>query len=138
VTGPGYLAPSWSPDGRYIAATRTDNFGTNVVILDTKGTEILRVTNDDHSFSPVWAPTGDSIAFLHLAGQIVDLDLARLDGPIGNWTVKETVPLTQVSGLDAASRPGWFVPAADLPTPTSPTGGSGAPGSAGSGTPASP
>ena len=118
VTGPGYLAPAWSPDGRYIAATRTDNFGTNVVILNQGGAELLRVTNDDHSFSPVWSPTGDSIAFLHLAGQIVDLDLARLDGADGAWTVKETVALTQVSGLDGASRPSWFVPAADLPTAT--------------------
>jgi Tol biopolymer transport system component len=125
VTGPGYLAPSWSPDGRFIAATRTDNFGTDVVILDTKGAELLRVTNDDHSFSPVWSPSGDSIAFLHLAGQIVDLDLARLDGSNGSWTVKETVALTQVSGLDGASRPSWFVPAADLPTPTTTPAGSG-------------
>jgi len=131
VTGPGYLAPAWSPDGRFIAATRTDNFGTDIVILDTKGNELLRVTNDDHSFSPVWSPTGDSIAFLHLAGQIVDLDLARLDGGNGNWTVKETVPLTQVSGLDGASRPSWFVPASELPppTPVPSAAGSGAAGS---------
>ena len=118
LTGPGYLAPAWSPDGSYVAATSTDNFGTDVVILDMKGNEVLRVTSDGHSFSPVWSPTGDSIAFLHLAGQIVDLDLARLDGANGNWTVKETVPLTQVSGLDGASRPSWFVPASDLPAPT--------------------
>jgi Tol biopolymer transport system component len=134
LTGPGYLAPAWSPDGRYVAATSTDNFGTDVVILDLKGNEILRVTDDAHSFSPVWSPTGDSIAFLHLAGQIVDLDLARLDGTSGNWTVKETVPLTQVSGLDGASRPGWFVPASDLPAPTpvpsAATGGSAPAGSA--------
>jgi Tol biopolymer transport system component len=118
LTGPGYLAPAWSPDGRYVAATKTDSFGTDIVILDMKGAEVLRVTSDSHSFSPVWSPTGDSIAFLHLAGQIVDLDLARLDGSNGNWTVKETVPLTQVSGLDGASRPSWFVAASDLPPPT--------------------
>jgi dipeptidyl aminopeptidase/acylaminoacyl peptidase len=135
LTGPGYLAPAWSPDGRYVAATSSDNFGTDVVILDLKGSEILRVTDDAHSFSPVWSPTGDSIAFLHLAGQIVDLDLARLDGSSGNWTVKETVPLTQVSGLDGASRPGWFVPASDLPAqtpaPSAATGGSAPAGSDG-------
>ena len=34
MTGPGYLEPSCSPDGRYIAATRTNAFGTDVVILD--------------------------------------------------------------------------------------------------------
>ena len=133
ITGPGYLAPAWSPDGRFIAATRTDNFGTDIVILDTKGAELLRVTNDDHSFSPVWSPTGDSIAFLHLAGQIVDLDLARLDGSNGSWTVKEIVPLTQVSGLDGASRPSWFVPASDLPPATpAPSGSATGSGPAGS------
>jgi Tol biopolymer transport system component len=132
VTGPGYLAPAWSPDGRFIAATRTDNFGTDIVILDTKGNELLRVTNDDHSFSPVWAPTGDSIAFLHLAGQIVDLDLARLDGSNGNWTVKETVPLTQVSGLDGASRPSWSAATTVLPDASAPpsAGGSALPSTA--------
>jgi Tol biopolymer transport system component len=133
ITGPGYLAPAWSPDGRYIAATKTDNFGTDIVILDTKGAEVLRVTDDDHSFSPVWSPTGDSIAFLHLAGQIVDLDLARLDGAAASWTVKETVPLTQVSGLDGASRPSWFVPASDLPPAVPSPSSSGAGSSGGSG-----
>ena len=93
ITGPGYLAPSPSPDNKYIAATRTDGFGTNIVILDgTTGAELLRVTDDDGSFSPVWSPAGDSIAFLHLDGAIVDLEMVaarwrgrqldpRRDGP---------------------------------------------------------
>ena len=33
--GPGYIAPAWSPDSRYLAATKTDSFGTDVVILDS-------------------------------------------------------------------------------------------------------
>lgn len=132
ITGPGYLSPAWSPDTKYLAATKTDTFGTDIVILDgATGAEILRVTDDDASFSPVWSPAGDAIAFLHLEGTIVDLKMARLEGATGQWTVKETVALTNVSGLDAASRPGWFVPASELPEPTaapSPAGG----GSAGS------
>ena len=32
--GPGYLFPSWSPDGKYIAATKTSAYGTDVVILN--------------------------------------------------------------------------------------------------------
>ena len=66
---------------------------------------------------------------------IVDLQMAMLEGSAGSWTVGETVSLTEVSGLDAASRPGWFVPADELPSP-SPTavpsgaGSSTAPGSA--------
>jgi dipeptidyl aminopeptidase/acylaminoacyl peptidase len=135
VTGPGYLAPSPSPDLRYIAATRTDSFGTDIVVLDAAtGAELLRVTDDDSSFSPVWSPAGDAIAFLHLDGMIVDLEMATLEGPPGAWTVGERISLTEVSGLDAASRPGWFVPASELPKPSS----SAVPSGAGAASSASP
>lgn len=119
VTGPGYISPAPSPDNKYIAATRTDSFGTDVVILDaTTGAELIRVTDDDSSFSPVWSPAGDAIAFLHLDGSIVDLEMVKLEGAAGSWTIGERISLTTVSGLDAASRPGWFVPASELPEPS--------------------
>jgi Tol biopolymer transport system component len=132
LTNPGYLQPAYSPDGRYVAATRTTTLGTNVVILDgTTGEELLRVTDDDASWSPTWSPAGDGIAFLHISGQTVDLRLARLTGPPGSWTVEETIELTEVSGLDADSGPDWFIPADQLPaTPTPAT----APPSAGGST----
>ena len=121
ITTAGYLEPSYSPDGRYIAATRSSTIGTDVVILDARrGTELARVTNDGRSWAPVWSPAGDGIAFLNIDGQIVDLHLARLTGPAGDWTVEETIPLTEVSGLDAASGPDWFIPRDQLPTPTAP------------------
>ncbi len=123
VTGPGYLSPAWSPDGQFIAATRTDAFGTDVAILDGAGKEVLRVTSDSHSFSPIWSPAGDAVAFLHLEGNLVDLRMAKLDSSSGQWKVTETVDLTKVSGLDGASRPSWFIPPADLPAP-SPSAGS--------------
>jgi Tol biopolymer transport system component len=132
VTGPGYISPAWSPDSRYIPAVRTDSFGTDVVILDAKnGAEILRVTNDDHSFAPVWSPAGDAIAFLHLDGSIVDLHMVKLEGAAGSWTVGPVTPLTNVSGLDAASRPSWFVPTSELPAVTAPP----SPASSGSASP---
>jgi Periplasmic component of the Tol biopolymer transport system len=115
LTGPGYLAPAYSPDGAWIAATKTDAFGTNIAILDQAGKEVLRVTDDDHSFSPIWSPAGNAVAFLHLEGTIVDLRMATLDRSTGNWTVAATVDLTKVSGLDGASRPSWFVPPSELP-----------------------
>ena len=123
LTSAGYVQASYSPDGRYIAATRTSNLGTDVVILDANsGRELLRLTNDDRSFGPSWSPAGDGVAYLHLQGQTVDLRLARLEGTGPGWTVAETIPLTEVSGLDAASRPDWFIPSSDLPPPTpSPT-----------------
>lgn len=133
LTGPGYLSPSWSPDGRYVAATRTTSFGTDVVILDAKdGSEVLRVTTDGRSWAPVWSPLGDSIAFFDLQGGVVDLRLAQLSGSGPRWTVKETINLTENSGLDGASHPSWYVPADQLPatppptpvaTPSAPPGG---------------
>lgn len=139
VTGPGYLAPSWSPDGRYLAATKTGPFGTDVVILDARtGTELLRLTDDGRSWSPTWSPRGDAIAFLHVRGQIVDLRMVPLEGSAPNWTAGEPLDLTEVSGLDGASRPDWFIPAAELPPSPPPSEGpASAPstGAAGSPTP---
>ncbi len=118
-TTAGYLEPAYSPDGRYVAATKTTSFGSDIVILDAgSGRELMRVTNDGASWSSVWSPVGDSIAFLHLRGQIVDLKLARLDGAAPNWTVKDVIDLTETAGLDGDSRPHWFVPPDQLPTPT--------------------
>ena len=77
----------------------------------------LRLTNDGASWAPVWSPIGDAIAFLHIQGQIVDLKMVRLDGEAPNWTVKDVTDLTEVSGLDGSSRPGWFVPPDELPGP---------------------
>jgi hypothetical protein len=122
LSAPGYMQPSYSPDGRYVAATRTTALGTDVVILDARnGRQLLRLTDDGASFAPSWSPAGNGIAFLHIVGQTVDLRLAGLDGTAPAWTVKETVNLTEVSGLDASSRPDWFIPANLLPATPAPT-----------------
>lgn len=122
LTGPGYLHPAFSPDGRYIAATRTSSFGNDVVILDgSTGRELASITNDGRSWAPVWSPMGDAIAFLNIEGQIVDLRMAGLQGPGPSWTVTRTTQLTEVSGLDPASKPGWFIPPDELPVPLGPS-----------------
>jgi Tol biopolymer transport system component len=116
LTTAGYMQPSYSPDGRYVAATRTNPLGTDVVILNaSNGNELLRLTDDDASWAPSWSPAGDSIAYLHIEGQTVDLRLVKLDGSGPAWTVAATENLTEVSGLDAASRPDWYIPPALLP-----------------------
>ena len=133
LTGPGYTAPAWSRDGRFVAATKTSSFGTDVVILDgTTGTEVLRVTRDEASFSPVWSPKGDAIAFFRVTHGVVDLYLVPLTGTGPDWTAGEPLALTVSAGLDAASRPAWFIPADQLPAlPTSTPAGSPAPSAPG-------
>lgn len=128
LTTTGYMQPSISPNGRYVAATRTTTRGTDVVILDSNnGQELLRVTKDDASWAPTWSPAGDGIVFLHIVGQTVDLHLAKLEGTGPSWTVTETLSLTEVSGLDASSRPDWYIPAALLPAVPTPAPSSAAP-----------
>jgi hypothetical protein len=68
---------------------------------------------------------------------VVDLYLVPLTGTGPDWTAGDAVPLTVSAGLEAASRPMWFIPADQLPplpTPTpaaspaaSPAAGSAAP-----------
>jgi dipeptidyl aminopeptidase/acylaminoacyl peptidase len=127
LTGPGYIAPAYSPDGQWIAATKTDAFGTDIAILDQLGKEVLRITDDAHSFSPVWSPAGNAVAFLHLEGTIVDLRMAKLDNATGRWVVSSVVDLTKVSGLDGASRPSWYIPPSGVPAPSAAPGASGSP-----------
>ena len=127
ITGGGYSDPSWSRDGRFIAATKTSNFGTDVVILDGRtGVELLKVTRDELSFNPVWSPKGDAVAFFRLTHGVVDLYLAPVTLIGQTWGAGEPLALTVAAGLDAASRPTWFIPADQLPplpTPTAvPTG----------------
>ena len=122
LTTGGYTAPSWSRDGHYIAATKTTSFGTDVVILDAgNGTELLKLTNDELSFNPVWSPLMDSVAYFKLDHGVVDLWLIPLTGTAPNWTVGEPIALTIAAGLDAPSRPGWFIPADQLPPLATPT-----------------
>jgi WD40-like Beta Propeller Repeat len=119
LTGPGYNAPRWSPDGSYVLATKTSILGTDVVILDARnGNEIVRVTDDARSWGGVWSPAGDSIAYLHIEGGVTDLRLAKLSGGAGSWTVGPPANLTENAGLDGASHPDWFVPADQLPAPS--------------------
>ncbi len=134
VTQPGYMQPSWSPDSRYIAATKTDGLGTDVVILDaTSGAELLRITTDGLSWAPTWSPKGDAIAFLHINNAIVDLRMATLEGTAPSWTLGKTIDLTKVSGLDGGSRPDWYIPPDQLPSPPPSTAPSVAPTATGSG-----
>lgn len=131
LTPNGYAQPSWSPDGLYLAAVRVTARGRDVVILDARtGKELLAITDNFGSFAPVWSPAGDQIAFLRSQGETIDLELATLGGHAPSFTVAHIDALTGESQLDGTSRPAWFVPAGQMPTP-SPSVASPAAGSSG-------
>jgi Tol biopolymer transport system component len=119
LSAPGYMQPSWSPDGRWVAVTKTSPLGTDISILDARnGTEVLRLTNDGRSWAPVWSPKGDSIAYMHIEGLIVDMKMIGLTGSGPTWTTEQLPDVTQYSGLDGGSRASWYIPASELPAPS--------------------
>jgi Tol biopolymer transport system component len=123
MSGPGYIEPVYSPDGRYLAATRTSSFGTDVVVLDPRtGGEILRVTSDERSWGAAWSPDGTQLAFLHLNGSTVDLQPATLTGSAASLAVASVESLTEFSDLDPTSRPSWWGPSLVPVASPSPSG----------------
>jgi Tol biopolymer transport system component len=112
----GYAHPSWSPDGRWIAAEATRGDGRDIVILDPgRGDVRVTLTNDGDSFAPVVSPAGDQIAYLHRDG--VDIDIRVMDlafGDDGSITLLADHPVTQDGNIDGESPPNWFIPKADL------------------------
>jgi Tol biopolymer transport system component len=117
LSGAGYLGPAWSPDGRFVAATNTSAFGTDIVILDARtGAEVLRLTKDENSFAPVWSPAGDTIGYFQIDRGVVDLFVVHLTGAGPSWTVGQPLAITLSAGLDAGSRPSWFIPKNEIPT----------------------
>jgi Tol biopolymer transport system component len=137
LTGPGYLEPSYSPDGRYLAATRSDSYGTDIVILDaSNGRELLRLTSDERSFAPAWSPAGNAIAFLRIDSGVVDLVMVPVQQAGATWAAGDPLALTNAAGLDAGSRPTWFIPPEEMPKPTAAPTEVGTSGPAASGGPA--
>lgn len=116
LSASGYMQPSWSPDGRWIAVTKTSSLGTDVAILDARnGSEVLRLTGDGRSWAPVWSPKGDSIAYMHIEGLIVDLKMVGLSGAGPTWKAESMPDVTQYSGLDGGSAASWYIPGLEPP-----------------------
>jgi dipeptidyl aminopeptidase/acylaminoacyl peptidase len=137
----GYRAASWSPDGKYVAATKVAGNTLNVAVLDVAtGKQVAQVTTDGASWGPVWSPDGDKLVYMHLTGAIVDLNMVYISGSGATMTFKIEPNLTDYSGLDGGSTPAWYIPGygppAPTPTPTaasSCSSGSPAPSACGSG-----
>ena len=110
LSQPGFAQPSYSPDGRYLVAVRTDGRGRDLVILDaSNGSLVSRLTTDGGSTAPVWSPDGRQVAFLRVDGQDIDLHVLTLSTN-GAFSVTEDKAVTTDSQLDGTSRPSWFMP----------------------------
>jgi Tol biopolymer transport system component len=49
--------PSWAPDGRHIACSRTERYRSKVYILDTGGDPPVALTDYKGDwYSPAWSP----------------------------------------------------------------------------------
>ncbi len=132
----GYRAASWSPDGKYMAATRVAGNTLNIAVLDARtGKLVDQVTTDGASWAPVWSPDGDKLVYMHLSGPNVELNMVYISGTGPNFTFKIEPNLTDYSGLDGQSTAAWYVPGFG-PTPApSPTDTAGASGSAAAASP---
>jgi Tol biopolymer transport system component len=115
----GYANPSWSPDGTWLAAERTTGTGRDVVILDARRGDEVRLTNDGDSFSPVVSPDGDQIAYLHRDGLGIDLRIMTLAFDGGRITLVSDLAVTKDGSLDAESPAAWFIPPDERKPPPS-------------------
>jgi TolB protein len=58
------VTPTWSPDGKRIAFARRSSSTGAVLVVDTNGRHVRRLTTGDgDSRSPAWTPNGKRILF---------------------------------------------------------------------------
>ena len=75
ITGPGLPAPVLVAGRPYLAATQTTRVrdGRRDPRRRAPARSCSSLTDDGDSWAPAWSPAGDQIAYLHVAGQVVDL-----------------------------------------------------------------
>ncbi len=105
---PGYIEPAPSPDGRWVAVTRIDKRGSDVVILSAAtGEVVLEVTRTGRSWSPAWSPDGSSLIFLAARESAATLQQVVISAPpAGIPTIIASAQLLR-DLVDAGVRPAW-------------------------------
>jgi Tol biopolymer transport system component len=99
---PGDSAPAWSPDGRWIAFSRTTGRDSGIYVLRADGSDERRLTVAlplDLDTSPSWSPDSSTIAFAspHVSVPASEIELVGVDG--GGRRV--------LPGSDLGTNPAW-------------------------------
>jgi serine/threonine-protein kinase len=85
-----------SPDGRRLAVT-VGSVGLNIWVLDLETARATRLTSDDRSGFPLWAPDGQSVAAQHLG-----------DTRIFRKQVDSGEPAEPIAEAGASPAPTWW------------------------------
>jgi eukaryotic-like serine/threonine-protein kinase len=83
----GYYAPSWSPDGQYLAAIQNPPKSAALYSVNTRQWKQLKVFEHDWGFF-VWAPDSKSIFYMQGPAEVgvgAQTGIGRLTVPDGKW-----------------------------------------------------
>ncbi len=97
--------PAWSPDGNWIAYSKSTLEGSDIWLMRSDGTDQANLTNthSTNNFHPVWSPDGQQIAFISQRSGNDDIWVMEKDGNnLKNLTVDnlkyDTRPLWSPDG----------------------------------------
>jgi len=116
-------APSWSPDGNWIAFVSSRTEKSNIWRIPVDGGEAQQVTDAPESVGAFqWSPDGQQIAFTMVDPQ-TDEETRRIEEQDDAWVVDENLKMTHLYvvgiDLDSGERSGWALTGGDFSVATS-------------------